>query len=100
MAKTAAERKREQRERERMTADRDRVDVVIGAKEVMFLKAFADYKGFSQGDVVEEMINTLWRSMSRDDERAMWAQAEEKREADRARRQGDTKTIPLFLPDA
>jgi hypothetical protein len=95
MAKTAAERKREQRKRQQGSYDRERLDVVMDARRLIQLRMYADYHGITQTEALERMIDGFSKSIPFDEKQKMWAHAEAKEQAERRQPAGDTKTIPL-----
>ncbi len=95
MAKTAAERQAEYRQRAKDAGDQ-RVNVIASADTVKRLRLFADFNEMTQAQALDEMVRLLWESIPADQIERMERHAVTLEERRRAKAQGDTKTLSLF----
>jgi hypothetical protein len=96
MAKTAAERKREQRERAKKITNINRLDVTCHVHTFKLLSAYADFHQMTLGEAVDKAAAVLREAISRAEMEAIWQNAEIRQQLRQHKEAGDTRTIPLF----
>jgi len=96
MAKTAAERKRDQRERAKEATNISRIDVTCHVHTAKLLAAYADYHEVTMGEAVDKAAELLRASIPRDEMTAILRNAEARELLQRRKAAGDTRTGNLF----
>lgn len=96
MAKTAAERKREQREREKSATNVGRLDVTCHIETVTRIGQYADFYGMTQSEVIEKAMAMLWGTLSPDELQAIARHADARAQLKLQRKAGDIHTLDLF----
>ena len=95
MAKTAAERKREQRTRQKREDTLRRVDAMTTYATVRKIASYADYHGMTVGETLTRAMTALWQSLPNDEIDAIWKQAEIREREERARKLRADLTLQL-----
>lgn len=95
MAKTAAERQAEYRERAKLAGD-ERINVIASKDTVKRLRLFSDFNEMTQAQALDMMIERLWQALSDDEIAAMERHAVTLEEKRRQKLAGDTATLSLF----